>query len=90
MIFIMQFVFKIRLMGDDLSITQLAARSRQIRFPSHIFVHPRYSSWTMENDIAVIRLSVPFTRTHSFYPVTMDHNPPVPDTNVRLRHHVLV
>jgi trypsin len=72
----------IRLMGDDVSITPVASRSRQIRFASHIFVHPRYSSWTMANDIAVVRVSVQFTRTTTFQPLNMNQHSPVPDTMV--------
>jgi len=55
----------IRLMGDDTSIQRWGSGSRQIRFPSHLFVHPAFSLRTYSSDIAVIRTSSPFTRTQT-------------------------
>lgn len=51
-------------MADDLSIlSRNPAPSRQIRFATHIFVHPGYDDFTYANDIAIVRVSVPFTQT---------------------------
>lgn len=55
-------------MANDLSIDQRNAHSnRQIRFPSHFFVHPEFNAETFANDIAVIRTSVPFYRTPTLH-----------------------
>ncbi|XP_059620668.1 trypsin-like [Phlebotomus argentipes] len=51
----------IQIMAGDVSIVRNdAAPTREVRFLSHIFVHPDYDIATMENDIAVLRLSLPF------------------------------
>lgn len=48
-------------MAGDISIRrQNAGVNRVHRIVSHIFAHPQYSAITMENDIAVLRVSVPF------------------------------
>lgn len=52
-------------MGDDLSIQRWGADSRQIRFASHLFVHPSFGVRTFNADIAVVRTSVPFTTTNT-------------------------
>lgn len=55
-------------MANDLSIEQRGASAdRQIRFPSHFFVHPEFHAETFANDIAVIRVTVPFYRTPTLH-----------------------
>lgn len=56
-------------MGDDLSIESRASPQRQIRYVTHIFAHPSYNVDTLENDIAVLRSSVPFIQTPNFRPM---------------------
>ena len=54
-------------MGDDLTILMRGASTRrQIRFASHLFVHPNFNIDTYANDIGVIRTSVPFYQTPTF------------------------
>ncbi|GAB0097652.1 Peptidase S1 domain-containing protein [Sergentomyia squamirostris] len=51
----------LQIMAGDVSIQRNnPAPTREIRLVSHIFAHPNYDIGTMENDIAVIRVSVPF------------------------------
>lgn len=47
-------------MAGDTSITRNAGPNRVHRIVSHIFAHPKYDAHTMNNDIAVLRVSVPF------------------------------
>lgn len=47
-------------MAGDVSITRNAGPYRVFRVVSHIFVHTAYDPHTMENDIAVLRVSIPF------------------------------
>lgn len=66
-------------MGDDLSIENRAASSRQIRFATHLFVHPNYDVDTLANDIAVVRVSVAFTQTLSLRPMPRATSTPTPN-----------
>uniref|UniRef100_A0A7G3AZY4 limulus clotting factor C n=1 Tax=Lutzomyia longipalpis TaxID=7200 RepID=A0A7G3AZY4_LUTLO len=51
----------LQIMAGDVSITRNSpAATRETRLVSHIFAHPDYDIGTMENDIAVIRVSIPF------------------------------
>ena len=50
-------------MGDDVSIQRHGAATRQVRFASHIFVHPSFNIDTYGSDIAVIRVSQSFQQT---------------------------
>lgn len=57
-------------MANDLSIEQRnASPNRQIRHPSHFFVHPEFNAETFASDIAVIRASVAFYRTPTLNPL---------------------
>lgn len=57
-------------MANDLSIENRGASpARQIRFPTHIFVHPEYNLDTFANDIAVIRVSVAFYHVPQLFPL---------------------
>jgi hypothetical protein len=56
-------------MGDDLSIESRATPQRQIRYATHIFAHPMYNVDTLANDIAVVRVSVPFMQTPTLRPM---------------------
>lgn len=50
-------------MGDDLSILRNSSNpGRQVRRVFQLFVHPKYSLKTLENDIAVIRVSLVFKK----------------------------
>lgn len=47
-------------MGDDISIARNSSQTsprRQVRHATQLFVHPEYSIETLQNDIAVIRVS---------------------------------
>lgn len=50
-------------MAGDISITTNAGPFRAHRIVSHIFVHLGYDAHTMANDVAVLRVSMPFTPT---------------------------
>ncbi|CAG9809636.1 unnamed protein product [Chironomus riparius] len=69
----------IRLMGDDLSIDSRGARTRQIRFATHIFAYPNYHALTLENDIAVVRVSVAFHQTPTLQPMPRSRMTPNPN-----------
>lgn len=71
-------------MGDDILIEPSASQIRQIRVASHIFVHPKYSINTLENDIAVIRLSTAFIRSNSFHPIPRAAITPTPNERCRV------
>lgn len=51
---------QIEIMAGDISITRNAGHHRVHRIVSHIFAHPEYNAHTMDNDIAILRVSVPF------------------------------
>lgn len=51
---------QIEIMAGDITITRNPGRHRVHRIVSHIFVHTKYDSHTMDNDIAILRVSVPF------------------------------
>jgi hypothetical protein len=70
---------QIRLMGDDLSIESRASPQRQTRYATHIFAHPSYDVDTLANDIAVVRVSVPFAQTPTFRPMPRAPMTPNPD-----------
>lgn len=53
--------FQIEIMAGDISIQRnQAGPHRAHRIVSHIFAHPDYSAITMENDVSVLRVSIPF------------------------------
>lgn len=64
-------------MGGDLVVSRTGYTTRQIRLPSRIFVHPYYKHATLENDVAVLRMSVPFYVTNLFGPITRSAATPV-------------
>lgn len=68
-----------RLMGDDLSIESRGARTRQIRFATHIFAYPNYHAITLENDIAIVRVSVAFHQTPTLQPMPRARMTPNPN-----------
>lgn len=47
-------------MAGDITITRNPGPHRVHRIVSHIFVHIKYDSHTMENDVAILRVSVRF------------------------------
>lgn len=51
---------------------------------SHIFAHPSYNTWTFDADIAVIRLSVPFTQTNTFRPIPLSFSTPFDNQECQL------
>jgi hypothetical protein len=68
------------MMADDLSIqSRDASNNRQIRFVTHIFIHPDYDDWTFANDIGVVRASVPFYSTPTLRP--LPRSPQTPADN---------
>ena len=75
---------KIQVMANDLSITRISSASRQIRFPTHIFIHPQYDLWNIRNDIAMIRVSVPFRQTSTLWPLQKATTLPQPWTKCSL------
>lgn len=58
-------------------VSRTGYTTRQIRLPSRIFVHPYYKHATLENDVAVLRVSVPFYVTNLFGPVARSAATPV-------------
>jgi hypothetical protein len=66
----LQHFLQIRLIGDDVSIQRHGSHTRQIRFPSHLFLHPSFNVISYNADIAVIRISVPFVTTNTLRPVS--------------------
>lgn len=56
-------------MGDDVSIQRHGQHTRQIRFPSHLFLHPSFDVISYTADIAVARVSVPFQTTRTLRPL---------------------
>lgn len=71
-------------MGDDTSIQRWGSDRRQIRFASHFFVHPSFNPWTYDADIAVIRVSVPFTQSPTFRAVPRSLATPPDDLRCQL------
>ena len=71
-------------MGDDTSIQRFGSSSRQIRFASHIFVHPDFNLRTYIADIAVIRVSTAFTQTATLAPLQRTFFTPADNTNCNL------
>jgi secreted trypsin-like serine protease len=52
-----------RVVADDLGISEVANKSRQIATVSRVHIQPRYNPWTARNDIAILELVQPFNRT---------------------------
>lgn len=76
---------QIEIMAGDISITGNPGPNRVYRIASHIFVHQKYDSHTMENDIAVLRVSVPFhTREAILNPEPLALGVPVTGTKCNL------
>ncbi len=48
-----------------------AESARQIRGVSDLFVHPKYSPSTLENDIALVKLSAPVVFTDEVSPICL-------------------
>lgn len=71
-------------MAGDISITGNPGRHRVFRIVSHIFVHTAYDSHTMENDIAVLRVSMPFTSDSVLYPEPIALGVPTTGTKCHL------
>ena len=71
-------------MGDDLSIQRHGTSTRQLRFPSHLFVHPSFNVRTYDADLAVIRVSNPFTQTATLRPFPRAFVTPTDDLNCNL------
>lgn len=72
-------------MGGDISITQTAGPHRVHRIVSHIFVHTQYDSITMMNDVAVLRVSIPFNSVEGILgPEPMALSVPVTGTTCHL------
>ncbi len=69
-------------MANDLTIERRGASPhRQVRFPSHLFVHPGYDLFTFANDIAVVRASVPFYNVPQLFPLPRSISTP-PDNQI--------
>lgn len=64
-------------MADDTSIQTHGAATRQIRFPSHFFLHPSFDVVTYTADIAVVRTSVAFAQTTTLRPLPRSFNTPM-------------
>lgn len=63
-------------MGDDLTIKKVGGSSkRQVKNVRHIFMHPQYSPYTAQNDIAVLKVSE-FTETTTLKPASLAEIPP--------------
>lgn len=71
-------------MGDDISVTRNASRSRQTRQVLQIFVHPHYNRDTFENDIAIIRVRQQFQQTSTFSPMRRAFTRPIDNTTCRV------
>jgi hypothetical protein len=71
-------------MGDDTSIQRWGNERRQIRFPSHLFIHPSFNVITYDADIAVVRVSVPFIQTSSLRALPRSFSTPPDDLNCNL------
>lgn len=57
-------------MGGDLTISVISVNpNRQLRAPSHVFVHPAYNLYTYDHNVAVIRTDLPYALTITFGPV---------------------
>lgn len=54
----------LRITAGDLSLTT-ASIFRETRDVSAIYVHPRFNPFTLENDIAVLRVNVSFPEFHN-------------------------
>lgn len=65
-------------MGGDLSIADNDhSEIRQVRIGSQIFIHPK--SREEDNDLAIVKVSVPFYATDLFSPVLVFEFDTVPD-----------
>lgn len=78
------FFTQIRVMGDDISIQRHGSGTRQLRLPSHLFLHPSFDIVTYTADIAVVRLEVPFQQTGTLRHVQRMFRSPIEGTTCRL------
>lgn len=68
-------------MGDDLSISvQTGNQNRQLRSASHVFVHPEYNLYTYDHNVAVVRVSLSFSASTTFNPVSRPQDSPPANT----------
>lgn len=68
-------------MGDDLSISvQSGNANRQLRVPTHVFVHQEFNLNRTEHDIAIIRANQTFGSTITFNPVPRGQDTPPVNT----------
>lgn len=68
------------MIGDDLSISVISGNTnRQIRNPTHVFVHPEYNLNTRDKDIAILRVNVSYSASPTFNPVPRAQDPPTAD-----------
>jgi Trypsin len=80
----LQHFLQIRLMGDDTSIQRWGSPSRQLRFASHLFVHPSFNVRTYDADLAVVRVSNPFSQTANLRPQPRAFTTPIDNLNCNL------
>lgn len=45
-------------MGDDLVVSKVGSDTRQLRIVENFVIHPEYDENTLDNDIAIIRVSI--------------------------------
>ncbi|XP_037026767.1 trypsin-2-like [Bradysia coprophila] len=69
------------LMGNSLTVPPQISLSNQTRDATHVFVHPYYNSNTMANDVAVIRVSPPFTFNTTIRSATRTPSRPPSNSN---------
>lgn len=71
----------LRIIAGDLSILN-ASPFRETRDVTAIYVHPRFNPFTLENDIAVLRVNVSFPEFHNTIQPAIRRNRIVMDTAI--------
>lgn len=71
----------LRIIAGDLNILAASA-FRETRDVSAIYVHPRFNPFTLENDIAVLRVNVSFPEFHNTIQPAIRRNRIVKDTTI--------
>lgn len=71
-------------MGDDTSIQRNSFGPRQIRFPSHLFLHPSFDVVSYNADIAVVRLERAFQQSQTLRHVPRAFRSPIEGNECQL------